>query len=54
MTLLRDSSRARRECPHTLRKPRDPFVVMHLPADEARELQEWRRERAMIRGAEAA
>jgi hypothetical protein len=39
---------------HPLLQPRDPYVVMHLPADEARELEEWRRERARARGDEAA
>lgn len=39
---------------HPLLQPRDPFVVMHLPADEAKELEEWRRERAKSRGDEAA
>ena len=39
---------------HPLLQPRDPFVVLHLPADEAKELEEWRRERAKARGDEAA
>jgi hypothetical protein len=39
---------------HPLLQPRDPYVVMHLPAHEARELEEWRRERARARGDEAA